>query len=202
MIIDYIDNLKTENVDNLHALLYMKEWLNILASNMLSYEKQTKEDPLFSSAVFHTWSPKFISDNSLVCLYMWFSNTLVNYVQLIWTLSIMKTNWWELKDIKTNKKIIKEYSKKYTKSIIPEVLHWRNKVFAHFSFTDPHQEDNLWLLQHSVINPVNWNGTNYIIWWMQWWVWSESAKLPQWSLTEKYEELIPRYWPETKIINK
>jgi hypothetical protein len=197
MIIDYIDNLETENIDNLHALSYMKEWLNALANNMKQYEEQTKSDPLMNWCIFAMWTPTWISDNLLICLYMWFSNTLVNYIQLVWTLSIMKKKWWVLSDIHNNKAEIKKFSKEYTESIIPEVITWRNKVFAHFSFTDPRQDDNLWLLQHSVTNPVSWNWNNYIIWWMQWWIWSERTNLPQWSLTEKYKEIIPRYWPET-----
>ncbi len=197
MVIDYIDKLGTEDIDNLHALNYMKVGLLTLASNMSTYEKDFKERNNW--CVFSIWWNDYTEENTKICLYMWFTNTLVNYVQLVWTLAIMREKGLKIQDIKENIDDIKKYSKSYTKKIIPDILEWRNKVFAHFSFTDPKSRDNLWLLQHSVANPLSWNWDNFVVWQFKWWEWEEVCNLPEWSLIKKYEELIPRYWPEITI---
>lgn len=196
MIIDYIDNLETENVDNIHALQYMKVWLNMLASQILHYEELNNQNPLMKWCVL-SFLDVWPDEDARICIYMWFANTLVNYVQLVWTLAFMQKKWYKIDDIKKNKDEIKKFSIEYTEKLIPEVLKWRNKVFAHFSFTDPRNEDNLGVLQNSIANPLSWNWCNYIIWNIKWWIWDEESNLPEWSLTKIYEELIPRYWPWT-----
>ncbi len=200
MIIDYIENLSTENIDNIHALNYMKTGLFTLANTMQKYEEKIKNDPLMDGCVFSAidiWP----EEDLRISIYMWFTNTIVNYVQLVWTLSILNIKWWTIEDIKPNKVEIKKYTTEYVNRIIPDILFWRNKVFAHFSITDPYDADNLWLLQHSVSNPLSWNWNNYVIWDIMWWVGEDVASLPKWALTSKYEELKVRYWPDL-IFNK
>lgn len=204
MIIDYTKNFSSENIKNIHALDYMKEWLFTLANNMYTYEEQAKSNPLMEWCQLYMWEKiTWVSRNALTCLYMWFTNTMVNYVELVWTLAIMQEKWWLIEDIKENSKEIKKFTRKYAEEVIPEVYKWRNKVFAHFSFTAPYNEDNLGLLKHSITIPVSWSDWKYKIWTFQTWHGDEVSDLPEWSINEVFEELIPRYWPDiTKGNNK
>jgi hypothetical protein len=83
---------------------------------------------------------------------------------------------------------------------LSEVLKWRHKVSAHFALTDPRKDDNIATLEASVIDPVDFvndrfrtgvmiysKGTDDI---------NQESEIPSWSLTETFEILINRFWPE------
>ncbi len=89
---------------------------------------------------------------------------------------------------------------------IPElydVVVWRNKVGAHFAITAPHKSDNIATLDMSIMFPVTFSNSQYRV--GEWTLTrnnssgSYSSAIPCWSVTEVFENLIPRYWPKISI---
>jgi hypothetical protein len=91
------------------------------------------------------------------------------------------------------RRLVKEYVDSVDEIIAVKV--WRNKVSAHFAITDPRNE-NPAILYHSIMQPIAfWIGMRFttntaIIHGMN------EEEMPQWSLTEVFERLFDRYWPE------
>lgn len=102
----------------------------------------------------------------------------------------------------TVKSSVDDYVENVTE--LSDVLIWRNKVGAHFAITAPHRSDNISTLDMSVMFPVSFNSGHYYV--------GEhtltrtdgaggrhTSAIPRWSLTEVFENLIPRYWPNIEI---
>lgn len=82
---------------------------------------------------------------------------------------------------------------------------WRNKVFAHFSNTDPRGSDNVALLQQVSFYPMPYSNGRLIVGGFQLFSGFPDARaspefdrghgsgLPSWSLTETFEALMIRY---------
>ncbi|MBE0684066.1 MAG: hypothetical protein IH589_19360 [Anaerolineales bacterium] len=98
-----------------------------------------------------------------------------------------------------NKKVIKAYCTDYVRDAIPEIYLWRNKVAAHFAATDPFNDDTLGSLEQSIMNPVSYKHPYYYVGVFKWNTQGTSANLPRWALTETYERLRKRYWPEMTL---
>jgi hypothetical protein len=127
----------------------------------------------------------------------WFANDLINYVRLAgFTMHrINGTITHEM--IRSDSDKVKGFVNEYVKSVteIDEMKIWRNKVSAHFAITAPLSE-NPAILYHSILQPIAfWMNMRFtmntvIIDGMT------EADMPQWSLTEVFERLFERYWPE------
>lgn len=142
--------------------------------------------------------------NLLPCLFHWFGTSVCNYTRLVGYIVCKEqgliTQQMESENI--NIRQIKDACNNYVKNVeeIKEVLKWRNKIAAHFAITDPRAEDNIATLEASIIYPIGFTATRYkthnfnfskiedtnII----------ASELPQWSLTETFEVLKDRFWPE------
>ena len=75
----------------------------------------------------------------VACAFHWYSVTVCNYALLV---------GWILNDGSSKK------AKKYQKSVLENVLLWRNKVGAHFAQADPLKDDSFAVRTQSVIFPV------------------------------------------------
>jgi len=141
----------------------------------------------------------------LPCYFHWFGVSLCNYVRLVGFvrgLATARITRAHLQDTKGFKRIKKECTT-YTNTVpeIQEVVIWRNKVGAHFAITDPREEDNIATLDMSVIYPVSFFNGRFRVNSMTFSRTSadgqsHTAELPSWSITEVWEELATRYWPE------
>jgi hypothetical protein len=140
----------------------------------------------------------------LPCLFHWFGTSVCNYTRLV---GYIVSNEQGLinKDMEfdnKNKRQIKESCDSYVKSVeeIKEILRWRNKIGAHFALTDPRPEDNIATLEASIIYPIGFAGNRYKT---SNFLFSRieennciDSEIPQWSLTEAFEILRDRFWPE------
>jgi len=76
-------------------------------------------------------------------------------------------------------------------------------VFGHFAITDPRQEDNIATLDMSVIFPVTFENGFYVVGGLTLMKGntsgSHTSQLPHWSLTNVFETLTPRFWPDFVI---
>ena len=141
--------------------------------------------------------------DTVACFFHWFGISVCNYVRLVGFIRGLASGDFVRADLKDSAKFtqIKRSIEAYVASVaeIDAVRIWRNKVFAHFAITDPFRDDNIATLDMSIVFPITFEGT-YVVGGM-----TMSRKdacetyvsdLPRWSLTEVFESLIPRYWPE------
>lgn len=200
--IDYIKSIEIdfENspVSNIeHVLEYTADGIVVLVNTIKSEEEKIKNTLLGSASFFGVSNNE--SMRLLANYFNWFSISVVNYIRLIGLLDIMIKNNWKTKDISSNTAEIKKHCNEYLKEVVPEVYNWRNKIAAHSAIVDP-KNDNLGMLEFSVLNPISFRKPHYYVGILQKISSGESSSMEEWSVIEVFEnKLIPRYWP---IISK
>lgn len=208
-VIDKILDIKIspEKYNNeLNALMQLKAGMIALYNSIRPTEaqifQQTQGKQLFFFGENDLVPPEI--NNLLPCFFHWFGNSLCNYARL--TGYIVAREQGHVTDadlqLEPERKKIKEACDDYVKALpeIQEVLKWRNKVSAHFALTDPRKDDNIATLEASIIFPVGFEtdrfrtgtmilskGDSSV---------SHESEIPRWSLTEIFEQLINRFWPD------
>lgn len=147
----------------------------------------------------------------IACMFHWFGVSLVNYARLIGFVRGLTNNNFTRSDLGEpgNFKSITGAVDAYVK-VVPEleaVLKWRNKVGAHFAITAPHKDDNLATLDMSVMFPVSFTNGRYRVGELTLRRSSSSgvshtSEIPCWSVTELFESLLSRYWPQVALTKK
>lgn len=143
----------------------------------------------------------------IACTFHWFGVSLVNYARLVGFVRALSNKDFARGDLGDPGKFksITQFVDGYVKNVseLDSVLKWRNKVGAHFAITAPYKGDNIATLDMSVMFPVSFSDGRYRV--------SEltlrrsnstgahSSELPCWSVTEVFEALIPRYWPNLTV---
>lgn len=138
------------------------------------------------------------ADALVVCAFDWFAISLVRYQQLIGLIAFLDGNRIQAEDLteRSRGQDAKTAADKYARAISPEVMKWRDKVAAHYAMTAPRntktEKDSLGDLWHSVSSNIVFLNGRYragaaLV---------DGSSLPQWSVTEEFEKLAPRYWPE------
>ncbi|MCC8364504.1 hypothetical protein LK996_15640 [Lysobacter sp. A6] len=128
----------------------------------------------------------------------WFAVTLVNYMRLVALVQKMNAEGWGSDALveKRNRDAIKKHCGDYVEGVIPEILHWRHKVAAHFAATDPWKDDNLGTIEQSVMGDVQYIRPHFFVGLARWARKGELSSLRPWAVTSTYNRLVPRYWPE------
>jgi hypothetical protein len=142
----------------------------------------------------------------VACVFHWFGVSICNFSRLTGLIRGIHRGDFTRADLTDTTKFeaIRKSIDNYLSSVteLGHVRVWRNKVFAHFAITDPRKHDNLTTLDMSVIHPVTFNG-KYVVGGLTISRFgpsgSEKAALPEWSLTEVFEALEPRFWPGVKF---
>jgi hypothetical protein len=143
---------------------------------------------------------------TIACFFHWFGVSVCNFARLVGFIHGLEKKLFtrEDLDIKANYPRIKKVVDSYVNSLIEleKVRVWRNKVGSHFAITDPYQDDNIATLDMSVVFPVTFENRYIVGGWTM--MKSNStghhtSQLPRWSLTEVFESLVPRYWPNYSI---
>lgn len=120
----------------------------------------------------------------LSCAHQWYAITLVNYVNLV--------AWLVFKNKKENKK--------YVDKVIPVVSTYRNKVAAHFSITDP-WNDNPADIRSSIITNIIFAEDQLLAGALSEIILDDQGNETKishhtsWNLVNTHKKLIPRYWP-------
>ena len=175
------------------GLLYLAETVRV--EEMKALEKSDK-----STFKFFT---DFGNDLEILlsCFFDWFSINLVSYMRMVQLMQMMETHAWSMQDLKQKaiQKQLRESYDSYINRVAPEVLQWHNKIAAHRSATDP-RSDNLSTIIYSTFPTIGYQTPYYGVGNLRL-VMSEegAADFQPWSLTEKYEQLIPRYWPKNHL---
>ena len=205
IVLDHVEGIVLDPSNSLfgnyHALKQNCLCLKILADSVRVAElKVIAEDPYAKYVVLEVSSnrtPPVVS-----CAFNWFSITLVNHLKLVALVDLMIKNGWKSTALadQINKALIKRHCKDYVRGVIPEIHIWRNKVSAHFAATDPLSHDTLGTLEQSIMNPISYKYPYYYAGLLQWNTQGTSSELPTWALTETYQRLGPRFWPEMKLL--
>jgi hypothetical protein len=201
-----IEVLQGNYFNEISTLLNLKYGLALLYNTVRPMELKIIEENKGSDWQFfgnHPTVPREFS-SLLPCLFHWFGTSVCNYARLTGYI-VRKHEGIITDDSEVNnasKRQVKEACDSYLKSVneISEVLKWRNKIGAHFALTDPRSDDNIATLEASIIYPVGFSGGRYrtsnfsyariegdtsIV-----------AEIPNWSLTETFEILCERFWPD------
>ncbi len=209
--IDYIKNIKVDLdnkliKNNFQALDYLKQGIFYIFEFLNKEESICGEDIEFDEngtiPSRHTMS-YFLSSSKRSYLilnnFYWFINSCVNYARVIALLDLMTKNNWGTPDVIANKKVVSNYCTDYTKEVISELYEWRNKISAHPAATDPYPDDNIGLLEFSLMNQLSFSYPHYYVGDFTWSNNGESSNLKKWSLVEIFlNKMVPRYWPDFK----
>lgn len=125
----------------------------------------------------------------LTCSFHWYAVSCCNYVRTIGAIARRQDSSRPL-------------PYEYAKSVIPEVVAFRDKVAAHFAWSTESGRDNDAERLASVIPPLGWSQDSFYVGTLQISLRrsgksSKSDALKPWSLCKVHEALRPRYWPET-----
>jgi hypothetical protein len=151
-----------------------------------------------------TSDSEWIRLHTIACFFHWFGISICNYARLVGFIRGIARGDFVRRDLRdpNNFKKVKASIDKYVEGVseLESVRIWRNKVFAHFAITDPYQSDNVATLDMSVIFPVTFVATRYCVGALSLSYSSPDGShvsdLPQWSMTEVFESLLPRYWSD------
>lgn len=190
---------------NYQAFQQTYDGLKLLADIVRDLElKASADDPYAAQSI--TLMPRS-APPVLGSIFNWFSVTIVNYLRLIALVDLMAKNNWQSGALAnpSNLDEIKKHCGAYVLNVIPEIQRWRNKVVAHFAATDPRftakDSDTLATLELSIMNPISYKNLYYFVGTVQWNTQGTSSDLPEWSLTETYERLGQRFWPQMRLRN-
>lgn len=209
VVLDHILNISYDRVthplQNIFSIHDLKEGLLALGFGLRQYEIELKlqnKDTLHSGGWTYIGGMPIPHSGQIVCQFHWYANTLVNYLRLIGFIDITAKKNITLNDYKNEKnnqirREVKQYCTDYVKTVAPDIYVWRNKVSAHFSMTDP-QDDSLSTIVNSVILGLNWNGKSLVMAPTGVVFDGQHPNIPGWSLTEHFESLMERLWPELK----
>jgi hypothetical protein len=142
----------------------------------------------------------------IACFFHWFGVSVCNFTRLVGFIHGLERKLFTRANLeaKASFKTIKAAVDGYVNSVteLEKVLVWRNKVGAHLAITDPHKDDNVATLDMSVIFPVTFEN-RYFVGGLTMGKGNPTAfhtsQLPRWSLTEVFESLVPRFWPDCSI---
>ncbi len=143
----------------------------------------------------------------IACFFHWFGVSLCNFVRLVGFVRGLSLNEFSRADLSDPAKFdaVKTSVDKYVNSLpeLSDVVVWRNKVGAHFAITAPHKSDNVSTLDMSVMFPVTFTDGQYRVGELTLTRKNSSgthtSAIPCWSVTEIFENLLPRYWPHITV---
>lgn len=202
--LDHVENIQLDEnnspLDNYQALDYLKLGLNAMACTVRDEEVRLYPSKI-SLNLLNSSGRAAERDALFACYFNWFSTSIVNYVKLVGLIDIMTGRRWVSSDIKDakNREEVRKHCVNYVNRVIPEIHLWRHKIAAHFAITDPRREDNLGTLEYSIMNPICYKKPYFRMGAFSWSKSGEQSSLPEWALTETFEKLRPRFWPEAKL---
>jgi hypothetical protein len=124
----------------------------------------------------------------LTCSFHWYAVSLCNYVRTIGAIAYRQDSTRPLPF-------------EYAKSVIPEVVAFRDKVAAHFAWSTESARDTDADRLASILPPLTWSADSFYVGEMQIYLKrsgkSSTSAMKPWSLCKVHDTLRPRYWPET-----
>ena len=201
LVLDHIENISVDSSRHTNSLNVLRS----LGMGMTSLAEATRqrEIPLLENQGSNIGSRSVLQFDDealmLACVFDWFAISLVSYLRHVKLLDLMEVNEWRIVDLRANevRKEIKRACPLYIKSVAPAVYKWRQKIAAHRAATDPNKTDNLTTLTYSTMPMISYRtpyyrAVDFILNISN----GGQLDLEPWSLTETFENLAPRLWPE------
>ena len=213
LILDAIEPVEVQEPDHFNevrALMTLRRGLWGLANSVNNREAPYREmAKKMSYVVMGAEIDGPTRDIDMVaCFFHWFGVSLCNYARLVGFIRGLQKGEFTRADLsdetKTKDRLIKKSIDAYVRKIpeLEPVRIWRNKVLAHFAITDPLKDDDIATLDMSVVFPVSYIAPHYVAGYFQMTRSNSSgthtSELPEWSVTEVYEKIAPRFWPGLK----
>lgn len=189
-------------IKNLHGYYGLRHGIFMCANSIRNIELK------FNKAAFHNQGKGVMSfmtfqmDNESALVYNlcnWFSINFVSFFRLTTLLRLIEENKWQISDLKKKRRIIKSETASLLNEIAPEVLIHRNKVAAHLAASDPFENDTEGTMMSSLVSNVGFVFPYYSVTIKLKPQGNGKSNLPTWNLTEIYDRLTPRFWPDMKI---
>ena len=195
--LDHIDNIIVdgnpfaEPANEYYALLCLRTGLEFLYRQAVKCDqialKQLDPDKKylsFGNSPLLTGIPYQL----LTCAFHWYSVSACQYVRTVGTIAYRQDN-------------SRPNSLEYVKSVIPEVLAYRDKVGAHYAWSMKHDEDNEAERLASIIPQVAFFKDTFQVQALtvskvSGGKSSNSKVMQPWSITKIHQRLQERYWPE------
>jgi hypothetical protein len=189
-----------------NALVQLKNGLIALYNHVRPEELRIIESKRGSFIQFWGRPPQMAEQlfNLLPCYFHWFGTSVCNYARLVGFIVSREQGIITDADLQLepSRAKIKDACNEYTRNLVElqEVLKWRNKVAAHFALTDPRNDDNIATLEASIVYPIGFDNdrfrTGTMIFSRGDATTSYTSEIPRWGLTEVFESLAPRLWPD------
>ncbi|MBN2098104.1 MAG: hypothetical protein JW753_00755 [Dehalococcoidia bacterium] len=196
-VLDHVEGIQvngdpfSEPANEYAALLALREGLRFLYSFAVDCDRIVLARLNPKERVFMTGnSPTFagVPLRLLTCAFHWYSISACQYVRTVGTIARRESSSRPLPP-------------HYVKSVIPEVLAFRDKVAAHYAWSTKHGQDNEAERLASIMPPVGFRDDSFhvgvlTVTMRSSGVPSNSSVLKPWSIAKTHQCLRKRYWPE------
>lgn len=199
IISDHLKGVKLGSNDlSVNAVGYLLVGIERLAREVKVREVKLSETSVTLSLFSYDEDDMYIS-----CMFHWFSISLCNYLRAVKLVDIIDKENLIIYSFKDPDVInyVKNTCRDYVISIVPDIYVWRNKVAAHFAGTDP-KNDSLSTIFESLIPAVGYMKGRFYTNPGRINIEGIESDIPNWSVTDVYEKLTPRFWPEKSIENR
>ncbi|MBU1032469.1 MAG: hypothetical protein ABII13_05595 [Patescibacteria group bacterium] len=205
IVVDYCENIVFDSekimLHEAQSLWDLRIGLHFLAQQVRAFEieyAKNHSDITAACVGIPGLEPQQLS--LLTCMFHWFANMLVNHARLCGYMRGVLTHKIEPREISKNK--TKVFCNEYVKSCVPEELRiWRHKVAAHFAITDPRSGDGIANTDFSVTPQLAWQRPYFMVagFRMKSHIDNSESTLKPWKLTEIFERLAYRWWPDVNL---
>lgn len=123
----------------------------------------------------------------LICAFHWYAISACQYVRIVGAIAYRQDK-------------SRLFPPKYVKNVIPEVLAFRDKVAAHFSWSTQHSKDNDAERLASILPPLSFINDSFHVGALTVALQksgkgSTSEEIKPWSICKVHQQLRRRYWP-------
>ena len=200
-IVDHIDNTTVVADNHINSLNVLRSYL-IGMLNLAEFTRKQEITTITEHPDLACFADFDDKELFLGCLFDWFAISLTNYLRLVRFMTLSENHGWtqvDLTDARIQDTIRKE-CRAYIESVAPSVYQWRNKIAAHRAATDPLDADNLTTLVYSTMPTISWVRPYYTAAGLRFGMSNGgNLGLEAWALTETFESLAPRFWPEARL---
>lgn len=198
-----VDQTKYNN--EINTLLQLRIGLLSLYNSLRSAEIHICNERPGKRVTFIGGNP-FFSDETMdlfACYFHWYGTTICNYARLTGLIVSQENGSLNLTREYTSKERVqlRDSCSAYVKSIpeLEEIVKWRNKISGHFALTDPRPDDNPATLEASIIFPIGFQNDRFRTATYVSSMAGFDSEVPIWSLTETFENLSARFWPDIQF---
>lgn len=198
-ILDHIEGIEVPGdvfvnpANEYWALVCLRQGLEFLHRQVADLDRITREglNPedgfrclSFGNDPRTTQIPKSL----LTCAFHWYAVSACQYVRTVGAIAYRQDN-------------SRPIPPEYVRSVIPDVLAFRDKVAAHFAWTTEHSKDNDAERVASILPPLAFVNDSWHVGVMQVSLTrsgkgSSSASMRPWGISDVHLRLVKRFWPE------